>query len=214
LTRKVIIAAKEAEVGYFIMIGGCGSLHMPGNRLQTCSESKNFWLWYRRGIADSHAHVAYMEERLGSMGSSLRTYRNARILERQGQADDSSKDVIEKYEKAVLEKDSALEFVTAGRTSFMFFDGNTSFRWTFVSPPALYRSGKRTGSYEVIIDELPIKPAMGDEKNLDGRLHGISASDLAIAIVDEAEQQTLVGKHWSAFGDMSDDAPVPSYVTF
>jgi len=211
LTRKIIIAAKEAKVGYFVMVGGCGSLHMPGNRFQTCCESKDFWLWYRRGIADSHAHVAYMEERLGSMGSSLRAYRNARQLERAGGADNVSRKIIDDYERAVLERDNALEFVTAGRTSFMFFDGNASFKWTFVSPPALYRSGKRTGSYATIIDELPVKPFKENPDNLDGRLHGISAADLAIAISDDAEKQTMSGKHWSAYADMSDDTPVPSY---
>ncbi|UPK95104.1 hypothetical protein LCI18_006039 [Fusarium solani-melongenae] len=215
LTRKIVIAAKEARVGYFVMVGGCGSLHMPGNHLQTCSESKQFWLWYRRGIADSHAHVSYMEERLGSMGTSLRAYRNARRQLHSGQPDEALLKLIEDYETAAMNNDHALEFVTAGRTSYMFFDGNTSFKWTYVSPPALYRSGKRTGAYETIIDELPVKPAPKgtDVSSLDGRLHGISAADLAVAIADEIENKRLAGKHWSAFADMSDDTPTPSYVT-
>ncbi|KAH7000692.1 hypothetical protein EDB80DRAFT_765846 [Ilyonectria destructans] len=215
LTRKIIIAAKEAKIDYFIMVGGCGSLHIPGQRFQTCSESKLFWLWYRRGIADSHAHVTYMEERLGSMGSSLRKYRNSRQQALKGCADDISRKLIQDYEQAVMNKDDALDFVTAGRTSYMFFDGNTSFKWTFVSPPALYRSGIRTGSYETIIDELPVKPPReGTDPNvLDGRLCGISSADLAIAIADECEAQKMVSVHWSAYADMSDDTPVPSYVT-
>lgn len=215
LTRKVIIAVKEARVPYFIMVGGCGSLNLPGTRLQTCSESKEWWLAYRRGIADSHAHVAYMEERLGSMGSSLRNYRDARAKLREGKADDKVLTVIKEYEQAVLRNDKALAFVTACRTTFMFFDGNTSFPWTFVSPPALYRSGKRTGSYETIFDEIPLKPAKegADPGSLEGRLHGITAADLAIAIADEAEAKTRIGRHWSAYADMSDDTPRPSYVT-
>ncbi|KAJ4366498.1 hypothetical protein N0V83_008134 [Neocucurbitaria cava] len=213
LTRKIVIAAREAKVGYFVMVGGCGSLHTPGDRLKSCLESTSWWLSYRRGISDSEAHVAYMEERLGSMGSSLRNYRNARKLLRDGKADDEARKIIEDYENGVLNNDKALTFITACRTAFMFFDGNTSFKWTYVSPPALYRSGKRTGNYDTIFDELPIRPTQGDPENFDGRLHGITAADLAIAIADEAEAQTRIGRHWSAYADMSDDTPTPSYIT-
>lgn len=169
---------------------------------------------YRRGIADSEAHTSYMEERLGPMGSGLRAYRNARAAQRNGKSTTESKTVIKDYEDYVRSNDKALAFITGCRTSFMFFDGNTSFRWTFVSPSALYRPGKRTGEYQVRFDELPLKGDAEDPKNLDGRLHGISAADLAIAIVDEAEQQTREGRHWSAYADLSDDTPTPSYVTF
>ncbi|SCV25115.1 uncharacterized protein FFB14_00008 [Fusarium fujikuroi] len=215
LTRKIIICAKAAKVGYFVMVGGCGSLHYPGSQFSTCADTKIFWLYYRRGIADSHAHVSYMEERLGSMGTSLRDYRNARLAVHQGKSDPAAEKLIDKYEHAVMSNDSALEFVTAGRTSFMFFDGNASFRWTYVSPPALYRSGLRTGSYTLIEDELPVKPAPEgrEESDLTGRLHGISAADLAIAIADEIGNEKLLGKHWSAYSDMSDDTPTPSYVS-
>ncbi|KAK9784461.1 putative NAD(P)-binding domain-containing protein [Seiridium cardinale] len=215
LTRKIIIAAKEAKVGYFIMVGGCGSLNLPGDRLKTCSESKEWWLSYRRGIADSEAHVTYMEERLGSLGSALRNYRNARLQLRAGRQDGATLQVIQDYEEAVLQSDKALTFVTACRTSYMFFNGNTSFLWTFVSPSALYRPGKRTGCYEVIFDELPVKPAQSPDssQSFDGRLHGISVADLAIAIADEAERKEKVWTHWSAFADLSDDTPAVSYVT-
>ncbi|KAF5614622.1 metallo-hydrolase oxidoreductase [Fusarium tjaetaba] len=214
LTRKIVICAKAAKVGYFVMVGGCGSLHYPGSQFSTCADTKIFWLYYRRGIADSHAHVSYMEERLGSMGTSLRDYRNARLAVRQGKSDPAAEKLIDKYEHTVMSNDNALDFVMAGRTSFMFFDGNTSFRWTYVSPPALYRSGLRTGSYTLIEDELPVKPAPEghEESDLTGRLHGISAADLAIAIADEIGNEKLVGKHWSAYSDMSDDTPTPSYV--
>jgi putative NADH-flavin reductase len=214
LTRKVILAAKHSGVGYFVMVGGCGSLNLPGSRLKTCSESREWWLAYRRGIAKSNAHVAYMEERLGSMGTALRAYRDAWAAVRSGTADEEERRTIVDYENATLNNDKAKTFVTACRTSFMFFNGNTSFRWTYVSPSALYRPGKRTESYETIFDELPLKPAKAgtDFNDLTDRLHGITAADLAIAIADEAETQKRVGRHWSAFADMSDDTPAPSYV--
>ncbi|CAK7236625.1 hypothetical protein SBRCBS47491_009701 [Sporothrix bragantina] len=215
LTRKIILAAKDSKVGYFIMVGGCGSLNLPGTQFQTCSESRDWWLAYRRAIAKSHAHVAYMEERLGSMGMALREYRDAWAAVRQGTATDATHRTIDAYEQKVLSNDKAKTFVTACRTSFMFFDGNTSFRWTYVSPSALYRPGKRTGTYETIFDEIPLKPAApgADPSSLEDRLHGITAADLAIAIADEAETQDRIGRHWSAYADLSDDTPTPSYMT-
>ncbi|KAF2815574.1 uncharacterized protein BDZ99DRAFT_435993 [Mytilinidion resinicola] len=214
LTRKIVLAAKSSKVNYFIMVGGCGSLHMPDKPFQSVCESNEWWLAYRRGIADSEAHVSYMEDRLGSMGFSLRGYRNARKLQREGEATEESRAIIAAYEEKARSNDSALVFVTACRTSFMFFDGNTSFRWTYISPPALYRPGPRSGRYEVIFDEIPLKSAAKDDpSDLEGRLHGITAADLAIAIADEAEEQTRVGRHWSAYGDLSEDTPYPSYVT-
>ncbi|CAK7207778.1 hypothetical protein SEUCBS139899_010591 [Sporothrix eucalyptigena] len=215
LTRKIILAAKDSKVGYFIMVGGCGSLNLPGTHFHTCSESRDWWLAYRRAIAKSHAHVAYMEERLGSMGTALREYRDAWAAVRQGTDTGATRRSIDEYEQKVLNNDNAKTFVTACRTSFMFFDGNTSFRWTYISPSALYRPGKRTGTYKTIFDEIPLKPvpAGADPKSLEDRLHGITAADLAIAITDEAEKQGRIGRHWSAYADLSDDTPTPSYVT-
>lgn len=213
VTRKIVLAIKLAKVGYFIMIGGCCSLNMPGNDHRSVLEDKAWWLSYRRGIADSEAHTSYMEERLGPMGSGLRAYRTARQAVAAGTVNDKTQKIIDDYEAYVAGNDRALEFVTACRTTFMFFDGNESFPWSFVSPPALYRSGKRTGEYEVKYDVLPLKGNNDDPTNLDGRLHGISAADLAIAIADEATTQEKKWKHWTAFADMSDDCPTPSYVT-
>jgi putative NADH-flavin reductase len=215
LTRKFIIAVKAAKLKYFIMVGGTGSLALPDRPFTTACEDMRFWLAYRRAIADSEAHVAYMEERLGSIGSKLRAYRNARVKERAGQSSDETRNITTEYEEAVLRGDPAADFVYGARASFMFFDGNASFRWTFVSPSALYRPGKRTGKYEAVIDELPLKPEANGKSDLegfDGRLRGISAADLAIAIADEAESQKLVGKHWTAWADLSNDTPHPSYV--
>ncbi|KAF2850844.1 NAD(P)-binding protein [Plenodomus tracheiphilus IPT5] len=218
LTRKIVLAIRAAQVPYFIMIGGCGSLHMPGKPYQSVCESPDWWLAYRRGIADSHAHVSYMEERLGSLGTNLRDYRNARaklksphnLIVHKAQ---EARRLVTEYEAAFTKNDRALTFVTACRTSFMFFDGNTAFRWTYVSPSALYRPGKRTGFYEILFDELALKPKSPGHDALEGRLHGITAADLAIAIADEAEKQEKVGRHWTAYADLSDDTPHPSYVS-
>ena len=211
-TRRIVLATRLAGVNYFIMVGGCGSLYMPNSGHQSVLENKDWWLAYRRGIADSEAHTAYMEERLGPMGNSLREYRVARAAEKSGKQTDKTFKVIEEYESQLRRNDRALEFITACRTSFMFFDGNTAFRWTFVSPSALYRPGARTGKYETQYDYLPLKGDMENPSDLEGRLHGISAADLGLAIADEAEVQGRVWRHWTAFADLSDDTPAPSYV--
>jgi putative NADH-flavin reductase len=134
VTRRVVLAIKLARVPYFIKVGGTGSLYLPGRPYVSVLESPKWWIDYRRGIADSHAHVSYMEERLGPSGVALREYRNARLALKSGSASQANLDTISSYEESVKQKDTALEFVTACRTSFMFFEGSTDFRWTFVSP--------------------------------------------------------------------------------
>lgn len=77
----------------------------------------------------------------------------------------------------------------------------------------MYRPGRRTGSYEITVDYLPLKEAQQGEGVLDGRLTGISAADLAVAIADEIENPQLIHKHWTACGDLADDTVYPTYVT-
>lgn len=198
------------------MVGGAGSLHIAHEDDLCVADSKDFFLAYRRAIADSHAHVSYMEDRLGPMGGNLRKYRNARLtLRSAGASDDAIKAaeaIVDEYEEGV-KQDRASEFIKAARASYMFFDGNTSFDWTFVSPSPLYRPGKRTGSYEVTIHNVPLKGEPKGDNRLDGRLTGISAADLAIAIADEVETKKHKYQHWTATADLSDDTPAPSYIT-
>lgn len=186
---------------------------MPGTH-DPCVDHPDFFLAYRRAISTSLAHIAYMEERLGIMGTSLRRYREARIAEREGRQTADDVREIGEYEKSIRSKDQASDFIKAGRTAFMFFDGNESFKWSFVSPSALYRPGKRTGKYEISVDDMVLE---GEQKEgmdvFEDRLTGISVADMAIAIADEIENQKLVGKHWSAWGDISEDLPAPSYMT-
>ncbi|CAN9319111.1 unnamed protein product [Alternaria sp. RS040] len=157
--------------------------------------------------------AAYMEERLGIMGTSLRRYREARLAESSGRATEEDKTVIADYEKQIRVKDNASDFIKAGRTAYMFFEDRKTFNWSFVSPSALYRPGKRTGKYEISVDDMVLVGAQQEGKDVfEGRLTGISVADMAIAIADEIEQRKLVWKHWSASGDISEDVPAPAYV--
>jgi putative NADH-flavin reductase len=210
--RKLILAVKRSAVSYFLFVGGAGSLHVPGTD-ECCVDHPDFFMAYRRAIATSEAHIAYMEERLGVMGTALRAYRLARIAERENRASEEDLRVIREYEASIKAKDRATDFIKAGRTAYMFFDGNTSFQWSFVSPSALYRPGKRTGKYEVSVDDMVLVGEQKGDNVFEGRLTGISVADMAIAIADEVENRRLVWKHWSAWGDIEEDKPAPAYVT-
>lgn len=210
--RKIVLAVKLSPVKYFLFVGGAGSMHVPGTH-ECCVDHPDFFMAYRRAIATSEAHIAYMEERLGIMGTALRAYRNARIAERKGEASEEDKKAIAEYEAGIKQKDRATDFIKAGRTAYMFFDGNTSFKWSFVSPSALYRPGKRTGKYEVTVDDMSLVGEHKGDNIFEDRLTGISVADMAIAIADEVENERLVWKHWSAWADISEDKPAPAYLT-
>ncbi|KAF2179696.1 hypothetical protein K469DRAFT_594640 [Zopfia rhizophila CBS 207.26] len=210
--RKIILAVKLSPVQYFLFVGGAGSLHVPGTH-ECCVDHPDFFMAYRRAIATSEAHISYMEERLGILGTSLRRYRNARIAQREGRETEEDREAMQEYESAVNKKDKASDFIKAGRTAYMFFDGNTSLKWSFVSPSALYRPGRRTGTYRISVDDMVLEGEQKSENIFEDRLTGISVADMAIAIADEVENEKLVWKHWSAWGDISEDRPAPAYLT-
>ncbi|KAG2414912.1 hypothetical protein HFD88_006100 [Aspergillus terreus] len=215
VVRKIVLAVQWAQVPYFVFVGGGGSLHVPGTAPPECLvDDPDFFVAYRRALADSEAHVRYMEERLNPLVASLRTYREARCAVRAGAATTEQKAFVDSFEQSRRDgNDEARDFIRAARTAYMFFAGNTSFSWSFVSPSPMYRPGKRTGQYQASIDEVPLLGATGADSGnrFDGRLPGISVADLAIAIADEVEARRYVHRHWTAVGEL-DDTPSPSYV--
>lgn len=212
VVRKLIIAVKLARVEYFVFVGGAGSLVVPGTH-ESLADHPDFFPAYRKQLAESDAHVHYMEERLGPIGVALRSYRNARLAQNSGMATKEHLEIIRGYEASVKNGDRAADYIKAGRASLLFFEGNTCFPWTFVSPSPLYRPGARTGEYKVTIDYVPLIGEQNGDNIIDGRLTGISVADLAVAIADEVESRRLVHKHWTASADLSDDAVYPSYLT-
>ncbi|KAL6250267.1 hypothetical protein RBB50_002568 [Rhinocladiella similis] len=208
--RKIVLASRAAKVSYFIMLGGCGSLYLPGTDTHICAvDSPTFWLAYWRHIASSPAHISYMESRFGSaLADGVRAYASARQAWKEGRDTPEARFVRDTHETNIaLGEGGAKPLITACRTSFMFFDGNTSFDWTFMSPPAMYRSGAKTGKYEVQLDYLPIKGDPNDGGELNGRFEGISTFDLALAIADEAETRNMKGKHWTAWAEIDNEKP-------
>ncbi|OJJ53626.1 hypothetical protein ASPSYDRAFT_1164456 [Aspergillus sydowii CBS 593.65] len=212
VVRKLILAVKLSAVKYFVFVGGAGSLVIPGTH-ESLADHSGFFPAYRKDIAESDAHVQYMEERLGPLGIALRSYRNARLAQRSGTATAAHIETIRNYEDSIRKDDQASDYIKAGRAALLFFEGNTSFPWTFVSPSPLYRPGPRTGSYEITIDYVPLKGKQKSENILEGRLTGISSADLGVAIADEIDSPRLVHKHWTASADLSDDTVYPSYLT-
>ncbi|KAJ5935995.1 hypothetical protein N7454_005293 [Penicillium verhagenii] len=204
VVRKMILAVKLANIKYFVFVGGAGSLLVPTTH-DSLADHPSFFLSYRRQMAESDAHVQYMEERLGPIGEGLRVYRNARLAVKSGKATTTDLQTIEIYEDNVRKNDRASDYIKAGRAALLFFEGEHVLSVDFCP---------RTGSYEIAIDYVPLKGVQSDETNvLDGRLTGISAADLAAAIVDEIESPKLLHKHWTASADLSNDTAYPCYVT-
>lgn len=201
------------------MVGGTMSLHLPtaSGPYATAADSRDFWLSYRRAVADSECATQHMVDRMGpgAMSDGARAYRNARIALREGKASEDERKVIKQVEDQVLTAEQWLpDLPLAARAAWMMFEDNESFKWTFVSPPPRFRPGPRTGKYDVFIDDVPLlekaKEKLPDANEFDGRLLGVSAADLAVAMVDEMEKREKTGKHWSAVSEWNDDKPYPT----
>ncbi|KAK4542212.1 hypothetical protein LTR36_007060 [Oleoguttula mirabilis] len=190
--RKIILAVKASTPSpYLVAIGGTGSLGLgPAHPYQTVADSRELWVAYRRAVADSEAATAHMEARIGA-GNPL-AFRDAELPRRPHRP---------------------------------CYEGQPrTFRWSLSSrPSARYRPGPpRTGAYEVVRDLDPPWPRQPSatrdatsDNAYDGRLLGISAADLALAIADEVETQGKVGWHWTAVADLAEeDAPMmPAFAT-
>lgn len=79
------------------------------------------------------------------------------------------------------------------RAAFEIYAEDRTFNCTFASPPWCLMYGPRTGSYTITKHDLPL---------IDGIPAGISVSDMAVAIADEAENKALPFEHWSASTDL------------
>lgn len=77
----------------------------------------------------------------------------------------------------------------AARELLARLQAESALDWSFVSPPIALAPGERTGQYRLGADEL--LPGQGDQPA------GISAPDLAVAIVDEIEQPRHVQRRFT-----------------
>ncbi|KAF6805548.1 nad-dependent epimerase dehydratase [Colletotrichum sojae] len=219
MTRKILLASREAKIQYFVMVGGAGSLEIPGKPYMTAADDAKFFAAYGRAMLASEAYITHCQDWAGDFGEHLQAARSAWLKERDGESTKETRKVLDGIDRKMADMNSqGVDFVTGARATYMFFDGNTSFKWTYISPPPLYRPGTRTGRYEVVQDMMPLQldkgaGAEGDPSIFEGRLQSISVPDMAVAIADEVEQQTKVWKHWCPFTEDLDDRPGPTYVT-
>ncbi|KAM5354817.1 hypothetical protein ACJ41O_001463 [Fusarium nematophilum] len=225
MTRKIARAAKIAQPSYFINVGGAGSLEIPTIEPYLCAaDSGHFWRAFRQAFADSESQIQYMEERLGPLGESLRKLRTARLEMIAGTATDQDVAFMKDYLQKTFDADPSLTFVKAARVTWMFFEGDTSWNWSYVSPPPLYRPCQGGEEYKVIEDLLPLADAPDprfysgwykeDPKDIEGRLKGISTVDFVRSVADDAESKFGLHKHWCSYTELKNDTPLPSYVTF
>jgi putative NADH-flavin reductase len=195
ITRKVVIAVKHLKTPYLIMIGGTGSLTIPGKPFDTAVDSEDFWIAYFQHAADSKAYISYAEARFPKFATLLHRYRDIR---QSTDRDEEDEEFLQ--EMAIFSKGRVTQshFIMACRASLQFFEGNTAFNWTFLSPSPGFKPGAKTGKY--VIGEQAVLPVEGSqEAPYEGRLLGITVKDLAGAIADEAETRKMEGKHWTVW---------------
>lgn len=115
--------------------------------------------------------------------------------------------------KKNLTNRTTIGLILCSRVALTMWEGVQETKWSFLSPPwqlrdkgnlifdplsvfnskPLARTGIRTGKYEVYVDD-----SMGSaEYGID---NGIYNEDMAVAIVDEVENNKLNHKHWTCTG--------------
>jgi putative NADH-flavin reductase len=205
ITRKVVLAIKHLKTPYLIMIGGTGSLSIPGKRFSTAVDSEDFWTAYFQHAADSAAYRSYAEARFPKFATMLHRYHDIR---QQSEHDEEDREFLRNMVDFSKTRVTQSHFIMACRASLQFFEGNRDFEWTFLSPSPGFKPGPKTGKYD--IGEDAVMPIDGSqEPPYEGRLLGITIKDLACAIADDVESRKMKGKHWTVWTPRKDAVDVP-----
>jgi putative NADH-flavin reductase len=200
-----VLAIKHLKTPYLVMVGGTGSLSIPGHPFSSAVDSEDFWLAYFQHAADSVAYNSYADARFPQFATMLHRYRDVR---KQSQHDEEDEDCLQEMADFSKSRVTESHFILACRTSLQFFEGNKAFEWSFLSPSAGFRPGPKTGKY--VIGKDAVLPVEGSqEPPYEGRLLGITVKDIAGAIVDDAETRKMAGHHWTAWTPSEDLVDVP-----
>jgi len=207
ITRKIVLAVKHLQTPYLIMLGGAGSLSLPGRQFSTAIDSEDFWLAFFQHAADSAAYISYAEARFPKFATLLHRYRDIRLTP-PGDLDQEDHEFLTEMSLFAKSRVKESYFIMACRASLLFFEDNVGFQWTFVSPPAGFKPGPKTGKY--VIGGEAVLPVQGDqEPPWEGRLLGITVKDLAAVIVDECVGQGMKGRHWTVWTPEEDAVDMP-----
>ncbi|CAM3613200.1 NAD dependent epimerase/dehydratase family protein [Vibrio aerogenes CECT 7868] len=181
-TRSMIKAVRDAEVPYFIYVGGAASLYVkPGLQM---FDDPRFPTWYF-GVQPP-AHLRWLGEITGETFFFEAADRKENGSIAPGASDPFLEECIKDWRKVPL--------LEGCRIALELFEDKSSFQWSFLSPPWMYRPGPGTGQYELGVDFMIFK---------NGIPSGIDLPDLALAIVDETENQRLIHKHWTVSGEQN-----------
>ncbi|KAK9461266.1 uncharacterized protein V1516DRAFT_675472 [Lipomyces oligophaga] len=190
---------------YLITIGSAGSLIIPGSEGVRAVDDEEFWTEYIRSLVQSRIQTAFFKELYPDKSDLIEIYRKAYIDAVDEEASQDQLNFMSNFEDQIV--NHGHDFIRAVTATYLFYEGNESFDWTLLSPPALYCPGKRTGEYDVRLeDQLPLSTDDNDDS-----LPGISAWDLALAVADEAERKGMKWIQWTVTGDQSDDSLAPTY---
>ncbi|OJJ57274.1 hypothetical protein ASPSYDRAFT_179825 [Aspergillus sydowii CBS 593.65] len=185
--------------GRFVIIGGAGSLYSKSKGHLCDDEGFAFKHWY----AWPDVHLDYMATRMfdhgqRGFGTFIRLFKWARG---NVQIPGWFSWLFRPFANLVLSKarkfltdPTATGLILCSRAALTMWEGVRETSWSFLSPPwQLREKGIRTGKYEAFVDD-------GTGSAQPGIENGIYNEDMAVAIVDEVENNALNHKHWTCTG--------------
>lgn len=182
-TRRIIQAFRAARGDYLVYVGGAASLYVrPGLQM---FDDPRFPCWYF-GVQPA-VHLRWLGDITGEafFYAAATRKESGEILP--GQSDPQLEECVKNWKQVPL--------LEGCRIALDLLEGRTDFRWSFLSPPWLYRPGTGSGRYELAVDFMVME---------NGVPTGVAVPDLALAVADEVAQQALIHKHWTVYGKQID----------
>ncbi|WP_319411618.1 NAD(P)H-binding protein [uncultured Cohaesibacter sp.] len=182
-TRRIIKAFRDAKGKYLMYVGGAASLFVkPGLQM---FDDPRFPRWYF-GVQPA-VHLRWLGDITGEGFFYDAAARKESGEIQPGQSDSVLEECVKNWKQVPL--------LEGCRIALDLFEGRNDFSWSFLSPPWLYRPGTGSGRYELSVDYMIFEKGVPT---------GIAVPDLALALADEVENQALIHKHWTLYGEQVD----------